>query len=498
MKVADMEAATIESESPLSPAVLRTLFLFETLADDDLEALASQGQLVGYGVGRLISEGEPARDFYALVDGEIALSKRCADRDVETMRTDHRGAYCGATASFIDEPPTAYGFSVRTTKPTRLIRIDADHFGAFVRARYPMAVHLLQGMIVDHEGVHQLIDQQRRIQAAGTLTAGLMHGLNNPAGAMARIATQLRACLADDHEFRVHQRLSPAASQLYTTLRREVVDSVGNVLTSPLSASRRIHREEEFDDWLTARGVEEPWSYAPSLAAGGLSPVSLQLMADTLTGPDAARDLSAVVSAVAERIDTLLLLHDLGAASAEVSALVRSAQQYSQLDASPLTYCDLHELLDSTLTVMAAATGGSIAVHRDYAADLPAMLCHAGELNQAWTNIVDNAIDAIRATPTEAGVITVRTSLVDPATVRVDVEDNGVGIDAAIRDRIFLPFFTTKPVGQGVGMGLDLAWRTIVGLHGGTLGVESQPGATRFTACLPLDRSDDRGSARTQ
>ncbi|BBY46667.1 hypothetical protein MARA_00970 (plasmid) [Mycolicibacterium arabiense] len=138
---------------------------------------------------------------------------------------------------------------------------------------------------------------------------------------------------------------------------------------------------------------------------------------------------------------------------------------------------------------MSAATGGSIVVRRDYAADIPPMLCYAGELNQAWTNLVDNAIDAIRATPTGTGVITVRTALVDPAIVRVEIEDTGVGIDAAIRERVFLPFFTTKPVGEGVGMGLDLAWRTIVGLHGGTLGVQSRPGDTRFTACLPLGQT---------
>ncbi|BBY46668.1 hypothetical protein MARA_00980 (plasmid) [Mycolicibacterium arabiense] len=192
-----------------------------------------------------------------------------------------------------------------------MVRIAADHFGAFVRARYPMAVHLLQGMIVDHEGVHQLIDQQRRIQAAGTLTAGLMHGLNNPAGAMVRIAAQLRTRLHDDHQYRTDRRLPPVASQVYEALRCEVVDSVDNVLKSPLSASQRVRLEEDFEQWLTVHGVEDTWAWAPSLAAGGLTPAALQIMADALTGSEAADQLSAVVSALTERIDKLLLFGDL-------------------------------------------------------------------------------------------------------------------------------------------------------------------------------------------
>jgi signal transduction histidine kinase len=488
-EAATVETARILGESQVEPAELRTLFLFEALADEHLVSLAAHSVLVEYDVGELIAEGDPARDLYVLVDGQIALSKRSAGREVETARTSHRGAYCGATASFIDEPPATYGFSVRTTRPTRLVRISADYFGAFVRNQYPLAVHLLQGVIVDHEGVHHVVDQQRRIEAVGTLTAGLMHGLNNPAGAIARISSQLESRMKADRQVRVYRELSPDAVQAYDGLRTEAVNALRAVTKSPLTAAQRLRREEEFEDWLTAQKIANSWEYAPSLAAGGVTVASLESATDTLIGPEAVIELSKMVEALTERIDTLLLIADLGAASAEVSALVASARHYSNLDSSPLAECDVHQLLDSTLTVMSAALDGGIAVERHYAPELPSLLCFAGELNQAWSNIVANAIDAIRATPERTGVISLRTSLVDATAIRVEIIDTGVGIDRTISDRVFLPFFTTKPVGQGVGMGLDLAWRTIVGLHRGSLSVESRPGRTCFTACLPLHPS---------
>ncbi|BBY46817.1 histidine kinase (plasmid) [Mycolicibacterium arabiense] len=467
--------------------MLRGLFLFEALPGEHLESLAANSALVDYDAGLLFGEGEPARFFYVLVDGELSLSKRAGDRDVETTRTSHRGAYCGATASFIENPPEAYGFSARTVGSTRMIRIGAEYLGRFIRTHYPMAVHLLQGMHVDHEGVHQIVDQQRRIQAAGTLTAGLMHGLNNPAAAIARIASHLNTIHHRDLQVSTYGRLSPAAAAVYATFRSDASRAVQAEQISPASALERIQREERIDEWLTAHGIEQSWVKAPTLAAGGISVSWLQVVADTLDCTDSLSELDAVLSAVADRLDTLLLVKELAAASAEVSALVASARTYSQVDSSPLRQCELNELLDSTLTVMASVVGDGIDIRRDYAANLPPLRCYAAELNQAYNNIIQNAVEAIKATDERTGTITVRTSLFDPGIVRVDIIDTGAGIDAAIHDRIFLPFFTTKPVGQGIGMGLDLAWRTIVGMHRGSLSVASQPGNTQITACLPLE-----------
>lgn len=480
-------AAQIKSELALDPTALRELFLFEALPAEHLESLAARGKLVDYGPGLLVAEGEPARYFFVLVEGELSLSKRTGARDVETIRTSHRGAYCGATASFIENPPHAYAFSVRATKPTRMVRLDGEHLGGFIRTQYPMAVHLLQGLLVDHEGVHQIIDQQLRIQAAGTLTAGLMHGLNNPAGAIARIAAQLRARHQSDTHDRAYRHLSATSTAAYHEFTAEVESALPTAKAPAISALQHIHREEEVDEWLTGQGIERSWEIAPILAAAGLSPTWLQGVAERLELADAADDLEIVVSAVSERVDTLLLLNELATASAEVSAIVAAAQEYSQLDVSPLTQRDVNDLLDSTLTVMSAAIEDSIVVRREYAGNLPPLLCYASELNQAWTNIIVNAVDAIRATDAASGTISVYTSLVDHDLIRIEIRDTGTGIEAGILDRVFLPFFTTKPVGHGIGMGLDLAWRTIVGLHHGSLSVTSCPGDTRFIVCLPTN-----------
>ncbi len=475
-----VDDARVLKESPADPELLRSLFLFEALNAEQLDTLVAIGAVVDLGPGLVFAEGDRAEFFFVLIDGELSVTRRVGDRDVEALRTAHRGSYCGATASFIEHPPAGYTFSVRACGPCRLLRIDAEAFGTFVRANFAMAVHFLQGMMVDHEGVHQIVDQQRRIQAAATISAGLMHGLNNPAGAITRTVTQLRARITRDD---VRGALAPASAAVYGRLLREAGVGVASPPPSPLEVA---DREERIEEWLAARGIDQPWTLSPALGNAGLDVEWLDEAAAAFDGIGAAEDVAPVVVGIADHVETLMLLDELAGASAEVSALVGSARQYSQLDSSPLVVADVNELLDSTLTVMSAALEAKgIAVRTDYAPDLPTLLCYAGELNQAWTNIVDNAIYAIGASGGDDGQITVRTRLVDGSIVQVDLCDNGIGIAPDVRERIFLPFFTTKPVGEGAGMGLDLAWRVIVGKHRGMLSASSNPGDTTFTACLP-------------
>lgn len=483
-----VDDAHVIAESAVDPALMRSLFLFEALNDPQLATLIASSVVVDYGPGVVFTEGDRAQFFFVLVDGELSLTRRVGDRDVETLRTSHRGSYCGATASFIECPPMHYTFSVRACGPCRLLRIDAEAFGTFVRVHFPMAVHFLQGMMVDHEGVHHIVDQQHRIQAAGTISAGLMHGLNNPAGAITRTVTQLRTRISQDRGADVCGRLSPASAAIYDRLRREA-SGVGAASphSSPLDVA---DREERIEDWLTARGVDRPWTLSPALGNAGLDVDWLEEAAAAFESIDAAGDVAPVIVAVADHVDTLLLIDELVGASAEVSALVGSARQYSQLDSSPLVVANVNDLLDSTLTVMSAAIEAKgISVRTEYAAELPTLLCYAGELNQAWTGIVDNAVYAIDAAHQGGGQITIRTGCVDGNIIQVELCDNGIGISPDVRDRIFLPFFTTKPVGEGAGMGLDLAWRVIVGKHRGMLSVSSTPGDTTFTVCLPVEHS---------
>jgi signal transduction histidine kinase len=469
-------------ESACDPELLRTLFLFEHLSDGQLASLCRHAQLAEYEAGPLFHEGQPATSFFVLVDGELVVSKRAGGQDVEAIHTTHRGSYCGAVAAFLDEPPERYDFSVRACRPTQLVCIDAAEFGRFVRDEFPMAVHMLQGMFVDWEGAHRLLNRQDRIQAAGTVSAGLMHGLNNPVGAIVRIAAELRARTTG-----TRGSSSSGTTATLDELRREALAATADH-SGGHSALDIADREDEVADWLLAHGFDEPWDIASTLVAGGLDVTFLDGAAARLAEVDAPSDLHELIFGITDSIGMQHLIDELAEASARVSALVAAAQQYSQLDSTPFVVADVRELLDSTLTVLADFLDDELTVVRRYDDRVPPIPCYAGELNQAWTNIITNAVEAMRHVAAPDSILTVSTHLLtDAATVQIEICDTGPGIPEDVLQQIFLPFFTTKAVDEGIGIGLDLAWRVIVDKHGGTLTVESNDTGTRIIARLPVN-----------
>ena len=470
-------------QSACDPELLRTLFLFERLSDGQLASLCRHAQLAEYEAGPLFHEGQPATSFFVLVDGELVVSKRAGARDVEAIRTTHRGSYCGAVAAFLDEPPECYDFSVRACRRTQLVSIDAAEFGRFVRDEFPMAVHMLQGMFVDWEGAHRLLNREDRIQAAGTVSAGLMHGLNNPVGAIGRIAAELRSRTTDARERPVQRGRSSGTTAALDELRREALAAPADH-SGGLSALDVADREDEVADWLSSHGFDEPWDMASTLVSGGLGVTFLDSAAARLAE---ARYLHELIFGIADSIEMQHLIGELAEASARVSALVAAAQQYSQLDSTPFVVADVRELLDSTLTVLADFLDDELTVVRRYDDRVPPIPCYAGELNQAWTNIITNAAEAMRHVAARDSILTVSTDLADAATVQIEICDTGPGIPEDVRQQIFLPFYTTKGVDEGIGIGLDLAWRVIVDKHGGTLTVESNDAGTRMIARLPVN-----------
>lgn len=191
-------------------------------------------------------------------------------------------------------------------------------------------------------------------------------------------------------------------------------------------------------------------------------------------------------------VETELLMNEIEDSTTRISSLVGAAKQYSQIDRAPFQVVDVHELLDSTLQMLAGKLGPGVAVVKDYACDLPRIPVYPGELNQVWTNLIDNAASAMAGT----GTLTVRTAL-DHEQVLVEFRDTGPGVPDDIRGRIFEPFFTTKPVGEGTGLGLDISWRIVVNKHHGDLQVESVPGDTRFRVRLPLSDPESDGQQET-
>jgi signal transduction histidine kinase len=433
--------------------------------------------------GPIVEEGQYASMFYVLLDGEIVVSKRSGERDIDTNRTTRPGTFFGAVAAFLDTPPTAYTCSVRALTPCRLLALDAPAFWTFVREEFPIAVHLLQGVWSDHEGSISAIDHQNRIRAAGNIAAGLAHGMNNPVAATVRAAADLRERLR-----RLTGSAAPSAAAYSAieptrvALTRSLTEGAHSPARPRRTALQITQAEDEVADWLEAHAVTQSWNVAPALVAAGIEVIDLQTLLEALQKADCRDTPGAIFVWLADVLAAETLIGDIVEAGERIAELVDASKHYAHLDGSAFDIVDLHRLLDSTVDVLAPALGEDISVVRDYDPALPGVPCYPGELTQALTHVIANAIEAMRRGPAAGRTLTLRTRL-DEAVI-VEIGDSGPGIDPTIRDQVFDPFFTTKPVGEGAGLGLTVAWRIVVTRHGGTLTVTSTPGDTRFTLGL--------------
>ena len=469
-----------------APDELRTLFLFEALTDDQLQTLCENGHIGVFQPGPICQEGDPATCFYVLLDGEVVMSKRSGGVDIETGRTSQRGVYCGAWSAYVPGEEHVYEASVRVTKPSRFFVLDADAFAAFMQSQFPMAVHLLEGQKVGGLRQRQIIGQREKLLALGTITAGLTHQLNNPAAAIARDVANLRenvgkmrhklAMLADG-------KFTPEALGVLVRMQDEVAEQVAKSKAQQLTALETSDREDEIGDWLEDHGIGGGWDYAPTFVEAGLDTDWLERVDASLCDADCSATLQSAIGWLKYTIDTELSVNRIAEASKRISALLAGTKQYSQMDRAPYQSADIHELLFSTLMMFGEKLGkdGPVRVVKELDKSLPELLCYPGDLNQVWTNIIENAIQAMGG----RGTLTLRT-LREGEFVRVEICDDGPGIADEIIDRIFTPFFTTKAFGEGTGLGLDLAWRIVVEKHQGNLRVESRPGDTRFIVLLPL------------
>jgi len=472
---------------------LRGLFLFEGLADDKLAWLCREGRVIVTDPGRVYAEGEPATLLYVLLSGTVVLSRLVGTDDVETTRSSSPGVYAGAFFAYLgDRVPQVYNNSMRVTDRSRFYVLEAAKFAQLMTAWFPMAVHLLEGLFFGIKNTQEAIGQRERLLALGALSAGLTHELNNPAAAAVRATAGLRERIVT-----VRRKLPAMASgghdgTVLTLLVKLLDDAAGRVTTAPaLGPLEAADLEDAITDWLDDHDIASGWELAPAFVQAGIGADKLEridaAVADAIadgtgTGGISKGDgLAAALRWLADTIETELLLNEITDSIARISTLVGAAKQYSQLDRAPYQVVDIHELLDSTLTMLTAKIGDGITVVRDYDRGLPRIPAFPGELNQVWTNLIDNAAAAMNG----SGTLTIRTSL-DRDRLLIEFGDTGPGVPPEVQDRIFEPFFTTKPVGQGTGLGLDISYRIIVGRHHGDLRVESVPGDTRFRVWLPL------------
>ncbi len=268
-------------------------------------------------------------------------------------------------------------------------------------------------------------------------------------------------------------------------LQDEAADLVGKA--PDLTPIEAADREDELGEWFTEHGIADGWDLAPTFVAAGLDVAWLdRVAADAGDGL-----LESTVRWLNYTVETELLMSEIAESTTRISTLVGAAKQYSQIDRAPFTRVDLRMLLKSTLVMLARRLGDGVTVVKDFDPALPEVAAYAAELNQVWTNLIDNAVAAMGGT----GTLTVRTRR-DGSNAVVEIRDSGPGIPAEVQNRIFEPFFTTKPVGEGTGLGLDISRRIVVNKHGGDLWVESVPGDTAFVVRLPLDGPREPRGAR--
>jgi signal transduction histidine kinase len=461
------------------PNELRTLFLFEHLRDDQLTWLCENGRIEELEPGFAYREGDPATCFYVLVEGALVMSRRVGEDDVEVVRTSNRGVYAGAFQAYLgDRIRQTYTNSMRITEPSRFFVLDADKFTWLMHEWFPMAQHLLEGLFFGTQSTQKAVEQRERLLALGSLSAGLTHELNNPAAAAVRATSLLRERVAT-----MRHKLSDLATgavdrlamETVLGLQRTAVDGVAQAaVLSPVEAA---DSEDRLGEWFESHGVSDGWELAAIYVQAGLDESFLDQVAATVDEPH----LEGAVRWISCSVDTELLLNEIEDSTTRVSSLVGAAKQYSQMDRSPYQVMDVHELIDSTLVMMTGKLGDGIKLVTSYDRSLPAIPVFAGELNQVWTNLIDNAIAAMDG----SGTLTVRTAR-DGEYLLVEIGDTGPGVPEDIRSRIFEPFFTTKPFGEGTGLGLDISWRIVVNKHHGDLRLESEPGNTRFQVRLPL------------
>ena len=459
---------------------LRTLFLFEALSDEHLAWIADHCEVRAFDAGAVVfREGEPADALWVLIDGRLRMSRRASREEVTLNETSHRGAYAGAVRAFADSAGDSYQSSLVATLPSRFLRMPAADFATLMREWFPMAVHLLDGLYLGIRNSEATVRQREHLAQLGHLAANLAHELNNPAAATVRAASQLRARVAGmRHKLGMIAEADIDRALLGRLVRlQEAAVERAAKRRAPLSPVEESDLEDALADRIDELSVSGGYELAPIFAAAGLDVGWLDEVA-----AETGEALEGALRWLAYTLETEALMDEIEDASTRISTLVAAVKQYSHLDQAAHQEVDLHPGLDSTLVMLGSKLVG-IQVRRDYDLTLPPVPAYASELNQVWTNLIDNAADAMAG----HGELRLRTTR-DGDFAVVEVTDQGPGIPEQIRSRVFEPFVTTKPAGDGSGLGLDNARRIVERRHRGSLSFTTGPEGTTFTVRLPLHR----------
>lgn len=451
---------------------VRELSLFEGTGDEQLGELLAAGTTVAFAPGDvLFVENQHADYWWVLVEGSIELIRHVRGEETRLGMMSQPGQWSGGFRAWDEHG--VYLATGRASTQGRILQVPSPELRRIWAGRFPLGLFLTEGVSRSARNFENMARQKEALVALGTLAAGLAHELNNPAAAAVRAVDALGT--ASDEMMSALLRLVKASVgvdqfRALDELRREI-----DPKPATTDALALADREDALATWLSDHGVEREWEIATVLAAADVDVAWCARVADVLG--DAG--LEPGLDWVASTMSLTGLLGEVKESTRRISELVAAMKSYSQLDRASRQQIDITEGLDSTLTMLAHRIAPTVQVVRKYGADVPPIEAYAGELNQVWTNLIGNALDAMG----DEGTLRVSTRM-DGDTVVVEIGDTGPGMSAETRDHAFDPFFTTKGVGEGTGLGLDIS-RRIVERHNGEIAIDLQPGETVLRVCLP-------------
>ncbi len=459
---------------------LRKSPLFQGLTDDELQQLVDTAELLSLKAGEiLIKQGDVGDAAYVITKGEFEIEIESGPSKIK-IDVRNPGDVVGEMALLSRSPRNA---TVLAKSDSEALRIHQEDFEDLLSTSSKAALAVLHWVTSRLNQNEALLHQQEKMAALGTLSAGLAHELNNPAAAAQRSASELNKSLLK------WQKLT---SQIEKTAFKEgqiewldgFMEEATRRFESPLKIDpiEKIDLADQLEAWLDANGIDLAWELAPAMVNYGWNGAALEKFKTSTF-------FNLCIQWLGNGCQMMGLLSDVQQTTERISQIVRAMKSYTYLDQAPLLEVDVHEGLESTIVILQHKLRQGVFIKREYSANLPRIEAFASELNQVWTNIIDNAIDAMLSQPStnsdQTPEITLHTYSQDNQVI-IEIVDNGKGIPEEIQSRIFEPFFTTKPPGSGTGLGLHISHDIIVNRHHGQLLVQSKPGKTKFKVILPV------------